>query len=659
MIDCRSIGGSRGDSLSTLLREAANASDSELEIDSGDELLADVKSKLKGGKKESADSDDDESNASSEDSDGELLTSNLNQKISATLEAIRAKKPEVYDSSKKFFTIEEMQEIEREKKALKANTPAKLNVTQVIASQLLKKKDPLAKKAESDSSSSSSEDEGDARSRLQSLSNHGTLTYSQQQKKIKQDFLDSVKGKKADAEDDDDDDDESDEEVFKVKKKASTVESSDDDEEMPQAVVSKSKSKSKKSKLELNGKGVTSENAGAFLNEYLNGEWWKEKDLSKLPTYKDIKGEDLPEEVSASEDEAALDDADVYEEAYNFRFQEPNKAYQIQSYPRPQLIEDSLRRDDSKRKQARETAKKHKEEERIRKKEEIKRLKAEKRKEIQSKVKELEVIAGLKDTSAKLNLNDLLNNWDPAKHDEMMAQLFNDDEYYADMADADMDEEELRKQALQGEDMASLGMGKLPGAGNSSVSGKKKKKLDAETSERVEEINHELKKKVDALQQLDYEDLIGTGKDLAPTRFKYRQVEPESFGFSLAELLELPDAVLNSRVSLKKLAAYRGKDEVEEQLPYKRKREEKMAKFNQKVQKKEQWKKDHPQNASSHKKKESKPAAAATPATAATASAPTTPAGPLSAAQKRRLRKKKLEQMTADEGQPAQKKQKV
>ena len=768
--------GSRGDALSQLLREAVNNSTS-LDSDDDDELLADAKAQLQAqaaaarearstaGGASMANSESDESD-SEEDDDGGLLTSELNAKISSTLAAIRSKKPEVYDSGKAFFTEEEMEAHKLKLRAERKNNPKPQSVTQVMARQLLENKaDPLEPKANkgtkrkadasgSDSSSDDSDDGGatNSRARLQQLADRpANLTYSQQQQQLKDAFLQSVKAaekptkknkgdkaakaKKAAAassSEEDEGEEESDEEVFKVKQR---IPAGDQDEDGDVSMADKKTSSSSSSSA-----AAAVPTGDDFLKTYLSQEWWRQKDLSKLPTYQSIKGEELPEEVSASEDEQELDRVDTYESAYNFRFQEPDAAYQIKSYPRS--IEDSLRREDSKRKTARETAKKTKELELLRKKEEIKRLKAEKRKELQRKLKEVESITGLKDTASKFDLNALVNNWDPASHDAMMAKLFGEEDFYADQADAELDEDTLREMVLAGEDMESMGYGKLPLAEGAAASkkkkGKKGKKLDEAATAALEAASATIQRSVKDLQQLDYEDLVGgLDKTVAPTKFRYKEVKPDGLGLTLEQILELTDAELNSKVSLKKLAPYReADDEAEYALPHHAKRAAKMEKYQSKIERKEAWKKAHPSASAAaaanaghapdtpaparsqsqkkhtqqqaHKPQQPKPqqhqpkaaqpsqprpnATGAAPATAAAASSsshkkPHTPsatpkpaaepasaqktapaaavgaAAPagLSAAQKRRLRKKKLDGAKADgaDEKPAQKKQRT
>lgn len=63
----------------------------------------------------------------------------------------------------------------------------------------------------------------------------------------------------------------------------------------------------------------------------------------------------------------------------------------------------------------------------------------------------------------------------------------------------------------------------------------------------------ELEKEFDEYYKLDYEDTIGDLK----TRFKYRQVEPNSYGLKTYEILQSDDRDLNQYVPIKKLAPYR------------------------------------------------------------------------------------------------------
>jgi protein KRI1 len=92
------------------------------------------------------------------------------------------------------------------------------------------------------------------------------------------------------------------------------------------------------------------------------------------------------------EDENRENEIDVFEQKYNFRFEEANAAT-ITSHARDAGVEESMRRPDETRKQARERAKDRKDDLKRKKKEELLQLKELKRQEILEKIKKADTLA--------------------------------------------------------------------------------------------------------------------------------------------------------------------------------------------------------------------------------------------------------------------------
>ena len=129
--------------------------------------------------------------------------------------------------------------------------------------------------------------------------------------------------------------------------------------------------------------------------------------------------------------------ASHFEASYNHRFEEPGAAT-ITSFPR--ILPSIVRRQDTTRKDARERKKERKEEELRQRREEVKRMKALKMREIKRKLDMVGREGGLKKigrgtgdeeddefVDEALKELDLEGDWDPEKHDQQMAGLFDQD----------------------------------------------------------------------------------------------------------------------------------------------------------------------------------------------------------------------------------------
>jgi protein KRI1 len=218
------------------------------------------------------------------------------------------------------------------------------------------------------------------------------------------------------------------------------------------------------------------------------------------------------------------------------------------------FVEGSMRKKESSRKQQR----KSKEERMARIKqeqaEELKHLKNLKKKEIAEKLERIRMIAGIEgDAACKLGADDLEEDFDPEDYDKKMQEMFDDSYYEADDVDPEFgsgEEMDLEKPDFDKEDEL-LGLPK----GWASDQSEESTATDAKGAKGKISLKDkvELEKEMEEYYKLDYEDTIGDIK----TRFKYKQVKPNSFGLSTYEILASDDKDLNQYVSIKKLAPYR------------------------------------------------------------------------------------------------------
>ncbi|EFO86284.1 hypothetical protein CRE_01939 [Caenorhabditis remanei] len=431
-------------------------------------------------------------------------------------------------------------------------------------------------------------------------------------------------------------DDEDDEDILKERKKTSK-ELEDEDNDFYEWMKSEDGKADKKKAKELKHlkkfwkDDQKLDESEKFLRDYLLNKDYEPGENEENPTYDEI--------VALEEDEKELDKNRQYEQKYNFRFEDPDQEF-IKQYPR--TVAESMRTDDSSRKEKRHEREERKKKEKEEKKRELAELKKMKRSEIEQKLGKLRKAAGV---DIPLTLDELNADFDPKEFDKKMKSIFND-EYYgveeniqededekpvfsdvsevntfeinyfefqmddSDFEDYDnLDVEELKKKGVdedEGDDeeveeenvdeedeqaeekpktkKSAMRNGKfdMVAAAQKAMS---KDKNDSRRKSKRNALKDALAKKkplfnpkektfeeyFNEYYALDYEDIIGD----TPTRFKYREVEPNTFGLSTDEILEADERQLNAWASLKKVTAYRtSQEEFFDRKAYQRKAED-------------------------------------------------------------------------------------
>ncbi|CAN6600844.1 protein Kri1p [Trichomonascus vanleenenianus] len=294
-----------------------------------------------------------------------------------------------------------------------------------------------------------------------------------------------------------------------------------------------------------------------FLESFINNQAWIPPNVDKttgekvIPAYGDI--------VDESEDDEEFDDiADTFENAYNFRYEDPNAA-QLVSYARDA---NTLRRQkESSRKRVREKKKDQRMEEENKYKAEVNRVKKLKTKEVLSKLEQLKEIVGER-AGEMFSAEDLEGEFDDNEWDRRMKQVF-DEQFYAeedptvkptwddDASDAEIKEDDDDvKVKEEDEEMEDVEV--------KEEKSKRKQKKEEKQREKLEK--QKLRAAAEAFVEKNIDLALEEENIQAPMggfKFKYREVEADSFGLSPRDILLASDKDLNQYVGLKKLAEFR------------------------------------------------------------------------------------------------------
>ncbi|KAH0594916.1 hypothetical protein MHUMG1_07214 [Metarhizium humberi] len=488
------------------------------------------------------DDDDDESSSSSnetEDEDGFLATEDLDAQISATLHAIRNKDPRLYDKNYKFIDLPDEDTVgtkEKKEKPVFLRDYHREKLLQGAAVTSDGEEDPVPQ------------------------------TYAEEQDALRKSIVSEFNT--AGAVDDSDD---SDSDGFMKKKAPAEVAKTENGVHPARAAALKI------SDLDIVNADKDPE---TYLSNFLSARAWIPEEGGRWKAFESDEGEDD-------------DRADEFEQAYNMRFENPEKSNEVlQSYARDFAAARSVRREEKTgRQRQREIEKQKKEEEKRQRREDKARLRKLKLEETEEKLRKVKQAAGAvgKELTEQEWMKFLDEAWENDKWEEEMQKRFGDD-YYAmednataasDDGDDDIEKKKKKKHVekpkwdddidikdlipdFEDEDQAKLRISlsdeddenqdsDAPPSKKRKTSEHKRARLESQKQARKERFK--LEALVDSKLELDNHELLSSNSGMT---FRYRETSPQSFGMTARDILLAPsDKDLNQFFGLKKLAPFR------------------------------------------------------------------------------------------------------
>jgi protein KRI1 len=344
---------------------------------------------------------------------------------------------------------------------------------------------------------------------------------------------------------------------------------------------------SKKDRVKITAEDVVQadKDPETFLSNFMASRAWVPSGASR---FQPLESDDDSEEAAADE----------FERSYNLYFEDQSGANEkIMTYARDAVASTTVRRDDATgRRKAREAARAKREAERREKEQDLARLRKLKVEEMEQKVQQIRKIGGLSGRDFKIDeWKDVLEaDWSDDQWDAEMAKRFGESYYDAQDAgsgsddggakskkkakkpkfDDDIDIKDLIPDFKDDEDERpdiTLSSDEEEDAGAAaeeddddeastskpSKSSKKRKAERADAKSAARRDRRLIENLVDS--NLEYEAALAA-KPKAPTRFRYRETSPTTFGLTTRDILLADDAQLNEFAGLKKLASFRDPD---------------------------------------------------------------------------------------------------
>ncbi|VEU22143.1 DEKNAAC103108 [Brettanomyces naardenensis] len=296
---------------------------------------------------------------------------------------------------------------------------------------------------------------------------------------------------------------------------------------------------------------------GKFLEAYMEKHAW-------IP---DKGSKDLT--VGMKEDDPEFElAAEKFENAYNFRFEDPNGT-EIVSYARSQTTMRKQKVKGRKRERQRDQEEKRQEKEEVEKL--VKRKKQKKMNIVMDRINEVRKAVGedIPDSVIADVFGDSLiqEDFDGEEWDKKMTEVF---EKYGNDQKPEWEEEEGEGEGEDdgGDEDSDEEVITKP-ATSKRAQKRELKHLKKQKKEGVKQIASEIveKKAADLVEEVQEER--GRSKDQEALKFRYREVSPESFGLTTRDILFAKDEDLNDFVGIKKLAPYRSeRDKKNDKVKY-------------------------------------------------------------------------------------------